>query len=163
MEEEYKKPKCLLIIDDDSLDVEFLRRWWDYERFNIAISVVENGAEAMRYLRRENGYKEALRPNMILLDLNMPEKDGREVLAEIKSDERFTSIPVVILTSSESNADVQKCVRGGACSYLVKPIGWRAYSKIVHALEDLWLANAKFDDLITEEGPNRAGNENFAR
>lgn len=146
---------CLLIVDDDSLDVEFLRRFWDYERFSLQISVVENGVEAMRYLRKENGYQEALRPNMILLDLNMPQKDGREVLAEIKSDQNLKSIPVVILTSSESNADVQQCIRNGASGYLIKPVGWEAYSKVVHTLEEFWLAHANFPaDLVMGESQN---------
>jgi two-component system response regulator len=105
--------------------------------------VVEDGVEAMAFLRRENTYARAPRPELILLDLNLPRKDGREVLAEIKGDENLKRIPVVILTSSKSEEDVFRTYNLHANAYVAKPMGLNEFMAAVRSIEEFWLAVVK--------------------
>jgi two-component system response regulator len=99
---------------------------------------VSDGVEAIDFLNRRGSYAAATRPDLILLDLNLPRKDGREVLAEIKADAGLRPIPVVVLTSSDAEVDVVKSYGLGANCYVTKPVDWRAFQQIVEALEGFW-------------------------
>jgi CheY-like chemotaxis protein len=102
------------------------------------MSVVNNGVEAMAYLRREGKYVDATRPDLILLDLNLPKKDGREVLAEVKVDERLRRIPVVVLTTSSAEKDILQTYDLHANCYITKPFNLDQFSAVVRAIENFW-------------------------
>jgi len=109
----------------------------------VNLHVVHDGASALNYLRRHTPYAEAVRPDLILLDLNLPKRNGREVLNEIKSDPALKAIPVIILTTSESDIDIATCYNLGANCYLTKPIGFQAFITVVHKIDDFWFSLVK--------------------
>ncbi len=133
----------LLLVEDDEGDVELTREGLAASKVLVNLHTVDDGIKALRYLRREAPYTQAPRPDLILLDLNLPRKDGRETLQEIKTDERLRSIPVVILTTSEAEADILKCYNLGASCYITKPVGFEAFQKIIQALENFWFTVVK--------------------
>jgi CheY-like chemotaxis protein len=104
------------------------------------LHTVADGVEALAFLRQEGQYAEAPRPGLILLDLNLPRKDGREVLAQIKNDERLKRIPVVVLTTSKSEADVMKAYGLHANCYIVKPVDFEKFAAVVRSIESFWFA-----------------------
>ncbi|HEY9073841.1 MAG TPA: response regulator [Desulfobaccales bacterium] len=101
--------------------------------------IVEDGEQAMKYLRREEPYQEATRPDLVLLDLNLPKKNGREVLAEIKDDPELKRIPVVILTVSTAEQDILKSYNLHANCYITKPVNLERFIEVVESIEDFWL------------------------
>jgi two-component system, chemotaxis family, response regulator Rcp1 len=105
--------------------------------------VVNDGVEALEYLHQEGKYTDAIRPDLILLDLNLPRKDGREVLAEIKSDPALMAIPVVVLTISEAEKDIAKSYNLHANCYITKPLDMNQFSKVVKTIQDFWLTIVK--------------------
>jgi len=107
------------------------------------LSVVEDGVEAMAFLRREGNYADAPRPELILLDLNLPKKDGREVLAEIKRDPKLKRIPVVILTISKDEQDILETYNNYANCYITKPVDLNQFIKVVKYIESFWLTIVK--------------------
>jgi CheY-like chemotaxis protein len=111
------------------------------------VHVVPDGVEAMLFLRRQGKYAKAERPDLILLDLNLPRKDGREVLAEIKVDPELRQIPVVVLTSSRAEQDVVKAYDLYANCYVPKPVDLRGLAKIVESIEDFWLTVVKLPSM----------------
>ena len=108
-----------------------------YERLNL-LCALEDGEQALAYLRREGIYADAVRPDMILLDLHMPKKDGLEVLQEMKADTDLRRIPVVMLTSSDRHQDVDKCYAAGASSYVTKPVDQEGMERVLKVLSDYW-------------------------
>ena len=130
----------VLLVEDDPQDVELMREALKEGKVLINLHEVEDGVKALAYLRREAPYEQAVRPDVILLDLNLPRKDGREVLREIKSDERLKRTPVVILTTSNAEADVLKTYGLGANCYITKPVGLEAFTKVVQVIEEFWFA-----------------------
>lgn len=102
--------------------------------------MVEDGIEAMAFLNKSGKYADAPRPDLIILDLNLPRMDGREVLAEIKKDDYFKRIPVVILTTSQADEDVIRSYNLHANCYITKPIGFDQFMKVVRSIEDFWLS-----------------------
>ena len=104
------------------------------------ISHVRDGVEALAFLRRQDAYAQAPRPDLILLDLNLPRTDGREVLAEIKNDDNLKRIPVVVLTTSEAEEDILKAYNLSANCYVSKPVDLDQFMKVVRCIEDFWLA-----------------------
>lgn len=138
-----KKDAEVLLVEDDPGDVELTKKALKTARMIINLHVVHDGASALNYLRRQTPYPDAVRPDLILLDLNLPKKDGREVLREIKGDAALKSIPVVILTTSESAADIATSYAIGANCYITKPLGFEAFIKVVHEIDDFWLALVK--------------------
>ena len=104
------------------------------------LHVVRDGVEAMAYLRREGQYRHAARPDIILLDLNMPRKDGREVLAEVKHDEKLRSIPIIVLTSSNAEQDVSKAYELNANCYITKPTDFSKFKELIKAIEVFWFS-----------------------
>jgi len=129
-----RKRKQVLYIDDDNQDVEFLRHIFGASGVPYDLADVDSGTKALKYLRNESPYQKAPRPDLILLDLNMPGKDGYEVLAEIKDDNDLKGIPVIVFTSSDSKIDIARSHRTGADHFLTKPMGLEGYPAILEAL-----------------------------
>lgn len=145
------KPFEILLADDNPGDVRLTKEALKEGKMLHNLSVVEDGIEVMAFLRREGKYSDSPRPDLILLDLNMPKKDGREVLAEIKSDEQFKRIPVVILTISESEVDVIKSYDLHANCYVTKPVDFNQFMKIIRSIEEFWLTIVKLPPNGTEK------------
>ncbi len=133
------KPIDILLVEDNPGDVRLAQEALKDSKVRNNLFVVRDGVEAMAYLRREGKYADALRPDLVLLDLNLPRKDGREVLAEIKGDEGLRQIPTVILTVSKDEADVLKTYDLHANCFITKPIDLGEFIKVVRSIEDFWL------------------------
>lgn len=133
----------ILLVEDDQGDVELTREGLAAGKILVNLQTVDDGFKALHFLRREEPYTDAVRPDIILLDLNLPRKDGRETLKEIKADERLRSIPVVVLTTSEADIDILKCYDLGANCYISKPVGFDDFTKVVRSLEDFWFTVVK--------------------
>lgn len=133
----------VLLVEDDPADVELTREGLKDSKMMISLNVVDDGVKAMKYLRRESPYAEAVRPDLIILDLNLPKKDGREVLQEIKGDDNLKCIPVVVLTTSQAAWDIQRCYELGANCWITKPIGLEEFIKIVGTVQDFWFTVVK--------------------
>ena len=128
----------LLLVEDNEADVELTRRVLiDCDKAS-RLHVARDGEEAMEFLRHQGSFADAPRPDLILLDLNMPGKDGREVLAEVKSDAVLRSIPVVILTTSNAETDVHQAYDLHANAYMIKPMGYDDFVKVVQGITDYW-------------------------
>jgi two-component system response regulator len=128
----------ILLVEDNPGDVRLLREAFQDAQVRGQLHPVEDGVEAMAFLRRGGKYAAAPRPDMILLDLNLPRKDGREVLAEIKGDDNLKRIPILILTSSPGEQDLIKAYSLGANSYIIKPVGLDQMAEVVRAIQDYW-------------------------
>ncbi len=133
----------ILLVEDDPADIELTREMLIESKLKLNLNEVHDGVEAMEYLRKDGKYENAPTPDLIMLDLNMPRKDGRETLEEIKSDEEFKKIPVVILTTSDSNNDIIKSYTSGANCYITKPVGLDQFRKVVDAIECFWFTIVK--------------------
>ena len=133
----------ILLVEDSPGDVRLIVEASKENKLRNKLDVVEDGIEAMAFLRREGKYANASRPDLILLDLNLPRKDGRETLAEIKADENLRRIPVVILTTSKAEEDILKAYNLNANCYITKPIGLDQFIKVVKSIEDFWLSIVK--------------------
>jgi CheY-like chemotaxis protein len=133
----------ILLVEDNPGDVRLTREALKEGKILNELSVVEDGVEALAYLRREGRYTEAERPDLILLDLNLPKKDGREVLEEIKGDNSLKKIPVVILTTSAAERDILKAYDLHANCYITKPVDLDQFIHVVQLIEDFWLTIVK--------------------
>jgi two-component system response regulator len=133
----------VLLVEDDPADVELTREGLKDSKMLIHLDVVDDGIKAMQYLRREAPYADARRPDLIILDLNLPRKDGRQVLTELKKDEALKPIPVVVLTTSQDAWDIQRCYEWGANCWITKPIGLKEFIKIVETIQDFWFTVVK--------------------
>ena len=133
------RPFEILLVEDSPDDVELTIESLKEGRLWHNLNVVENGEDAMAFLRQQGEYVDVPRPDMILLDLNLPRKNGREVLAEIKADEHLKLIPVVVLTTSDSEQDVLKSYQLHANCYITKPVGLDQFITVIKRLEDFWL------------------------
>lgn len=143
-------PVVILMVEDDPGDVELTREGLKDTKLKLSLHVVGDGERAMRFLRRQAEYASAPRPDLILLDLNMPRKGGIETLSEIKADPALRPIPVVMLTSSEAEGDINRSYMEGASCYLVKPLGFEAFTRLVHDIEQFWFTIVK---LPKKDGP----------
>ena len=132
------RPVEVLLVEDNPDDVELMRIGFRRAKFAVNLHHVGNGEECMAFLRREAPYTDVPRPDLVLLDLNMPRMDGREVLAEIDKDEALSHIPVVVLTSSEADSDVLASYRLSCSSYIVKPVDFEQFSSVVRGIGDYW-------------------------
>jgi CheY-like chemotaxis protein len=139
----FGKPVEILLVEDNPGDVRLTRETWKESKLLNHLSVVADGVEAMAFLRREGKYAKAVRPDLILLDLNLPRKDGREVLAEVKADERLRRIPVVVLTTSSAEQDILKTYELHANCYVTKPVGLEQFGAVVKALAEFWFTIVK--------------------
>ena len=136
-------PVEILLVEDNPADVRLTREALSSDRLWNNLSVAKDGVEAMAYLRREGTFAKAARPDLILLDLNLPKKDGREVLAEIKADAELKLIPVVVLTLSAVEEDILKTYGLHANCYIQKPVNLRQFMKVMKSIENFWLAIVK--------------------
>ncbi|MDP8210196.1 MAG: response regulator [Candidatus Stygibacter australis] len=134
----------ILLVDDDPGDIELTREALSTSKFKLRISEVHNGVECLDYLHKRGEYSDALKPDLILLDLNMPFKDGRETLKEIKGDPELRVIPIVILTTSEDDEDIVKTYASGANCFVTKPVGLDQLQKVVSMIESFWFTIVKF-------------------
>jgi chemotaxis family two-component system response regulator Rcp1 len=133
------RPIEILLVEDNPGDIRLTREGLKEGRIFNNLSVVEDGVEAMAFLRREGEYADAPHPDLILLDLNLPKKDGREVLKEIKSDPKLRRIPVVILTTSRAEEDIMGTYDQHANCYIIKPVDFDQFVNVVKTIEDFWL------------------------
>jgi CheY-like chemotaxis protein len=133
----------VLLVDDDPGDALLVREAFEDHKVGNSLSVVSDGVEALRYVRGEGDYANAIRPDLILLDLNLPRKSGIEVLEEIKSDSRLSTIPVVVLTTSEAEEDVVRAYKLHANAYITKPVDFERFSQIVHQIDDFFIGLVK--------------------
>ena len=132
------QPIDILLVEDSPTDAMLTNHALSKAKRAYRIHVVNDGIEAMAFLRRQNSHADAPRPDLLLLDLNMPKMDGREVLALIKADDGLKAIPVLILTTSSAEEDVVKSYQLHANAFITKPVGFEAFVKAVAALEDFW-------------------------
>jgi CheY-like chemotaxis protein len=137
------RPIEILLVEDNPGDVRLTKEAFKEGKLMNNLSVVGDGVEAMAFLRREGKYNESSHPDLILLDLNMPKKDGREVLAEIKSDDNLKHIPVIILTTSQAEQDVLKSYNLHANCYISKPVDLDQFNIVVKSIQDFWLSIVK--------------------
>jgi chemotaxis family two-component system response regulator Rcp1 len=133
------KPVEILLVEDSPGDVRLTVEALKDAKVRNELHVVEDGVEALAFLRQEGAYADAPRPDVILLDLNLPKKDGREVLAEIKGDPNLRRIPVVVLTVSQAEEDILKTYDLHANCYITKPVDLDQFIKVVRSIEDFWL------------------------
>lgn len=139
----YGRPINILLVEDNPADVRLTQEVLKDAKVRNTLTAVGDGEEAMALLRREGKHAAALRPDLILLDLNLPKMDGRELLAEIKSDENLKIIPVIILTTSTSEEDILKSYGLHANCYITKPVDLDQFVKVVQSVEDFWLTIVK--------------------
>lgn len=132
----------ILLVEDSPADIELTRQALAEAEISNEVHVVGDGDAAGRYLRREEPYTDAPRPDLVLLDLNLPRKDGRELLLEIKRDPALQMIPVVVLTTSASDEDIAFAYREHANSYVRKPVRLRDFIRVIRAVDDFWLGVA---------------------
>jgi two-component system, chemotaxis family, response regulator Rcp1 len=132
-------PLEILLVEDNPGDVRLTREALKDGKVWTSLHVVENGQEALDFLYRRGKYSEAPRPDLILLDLNLPKKDGREVLETIKTDNTLHLIPVVILTTSQAEEDLLKAYNLNANCYITKPVDFDQFIRIVRTIEEFWL------------------------
>jgi two-component system response regulator len=134
------RPIQILLVEDSPSDVAMTIEALREGRIVNDLHVAEDGEVAMAFLRRDGRYADAPRPDLIILDLNLPKKDGREVLEEVKNDEDLKAIPVVVLTTSCAEADVLRSYKLHANSYVTKPVGFEPFLAAVRGIEDFWLS-----------------------
>jgi chemotaxis family two-component system response regulator Rcp1 len=137
------KPIEVLLVEDNPADADLTRETFEASKLRVNLAVASDGIKAMEYLHRLGRHVDAPFPDLILLDLNLPKKDGREVLAEIKADSRLKQIPVVVLTSSDAERDVVKGYALGANCYVTKPVDLKGFQTIVQAVEGFWFTVVK--------------------
>ena len=133
------KPIEILLVEDNPGDVRLTIEALKEAKVINHLTVVKDGVEALAFLRRQGSYTTAPRPHLILLDLNLPRKDGREVLADIKTDDNLKRIPVVVLTTSQDEQDVLKSYNLHANCYITKPVDLDQFVRVVRSIEDFWL------------------------
>ena len=143
------RPIEILLVEDNPADVRLTVEVLKETKVRNTLTVATDGIEALDLLRRNGRYTHAMRPDLILLDLNLPKKDGREVLAEIKTDPDLKRIPVVILTSSKAEEDIFKSYNLYANCYVTKPVDLEQFVKVVKSIEDFWLTIVKFPQVKT--------------
>lgn len=133
------RPLRILLVEDNRADARLIVEGMLETKARMTLNVVGDGEAAMGYLRKQGDYGDADLPDIILLDLNLPRKDGREVLAEIMADENLRRIPVVVLTTSKAEEDVTRCYELGANCYITKPVGLDRFIDVVKSIEGFWL------------------------
>ncbi|MGB9937130.1 MAG: response regulator [Methanobacterium sp.] len=129
----------ILLVEDNPADARLIEEVLKDTNANNKLHVVKDGVDAMHFLNKEEEFSNAPRPDIILLDLNLPRKDGREVLKEVKENEDLRSIPIVILTTSSANEDIIKTYNNHANCYITKPVDFDQFLKVINAIEDFWL------------------------
>ncbi|MDS0132080.1 MULTISPECIES: response regulator [unclassified Amycolatopsis] len=136
-------PIDILLVEDDPGDVLMTREAFAHHKIRNPLHVAEDGVEALRFLKREGPFGEAPRPGLILLDLNLPRKDGRELLGDIKQDPGLRTIPVVVLTTSEAEEDILRSYELHANAYVTKPVDFEKFVEVVRKIDDFWVTVVK--------------------
>ncbi|MDA0322640.1 MAG: response regulator [Verrucomicrobia bacterium] len=132
------RPVEILLVEDNPGDVVLAQEAFAENKVSNNLSVVGDGEKAMRFLRKEGEYADAPHPDLILLDLNLPRKDGREVLEEVKSDDALKAIPVVVLTTSKADEDILRSYNLHANCYVTKPLDFEQFRKVVQTIKTFW-------------------------
>ena len=135
-------PSTILLVEDDAGHARLTQEAFKEGRLDIAIHTVTNGEAAMAFLRHEAPYHEAPTPDLVLLDLKLPRKDGREVLTELRADAKFNALPVIIFSTSEAEQDVYEAYRLHANCYIAKPMDLDEYLRVIDAIQRFWLKRA---------------------
>jgi chemotaxis family two-component system response regulator Rcp1 len=141
---ELGRPIEILLVEDNPGDADIAREGLEASKVKNKLHVVADGEEAMAFLRKTGKYEQMPRPDLILLDLNLPRKDGREVLAEVKVDSELRHIPVVVLTSSDKEEDIIKSYQLYANCYITKPLKFTEFVKVVNSIESFWFTIVSF-------------------
>jgi chemotaxis family two-component system response regulator Rcp1 len=136
-------PIEILLVEDNPADVRLLMETLKQEKIYNNVHLVSDGEEALAYLRKQGNYKNAVRPDLILLDLNLPKIDGKEVLREIKADDNLRVIPVVILTVSKAEEDILKSYKLHANCYITKPVDLGQFTKVARCIQEFWVTIVK--------------------
>lgn len=143
MNDEISVPIEILLVEDNPGDVRLTKEALKEDKIINNLHLAKDGIEAISFLRREGEYANAVRPDLILLDLNLPKKDGREVLTEIKKDEGLRRIPVVVLTTSRAEEDIIRTYDCHANCYITKPVDFEQFINVIKSIEDFWLSVVK--------------------
>jgi len=133
-------PIEVLLVEDDPGDVLMTREAFEEHKVGNRLNVVSDGVDALAYLRKEEPFQSAVRPDLILLDLNLPKRDGREVLEEIKNDGSLRQIPVVVLTTSQADEDVLRSYQLHANAYVTKPVDFEQFVKVVKQIDEFFIS-----------------------
>jgi CheY-like chemotaxis protein len=143
MSTEEIKPIEVLLVEDDPGDVVLITEAFEDNKVNNRLAVVQDGVEALQYLRREPPFEDATEPDLVLLDLNLPRKDGREVLAEVKADPDLRRIPVVVLTTSKAEEDILRSYDLHANAYVTKPVDFDRFIEVVRQIDEFFVSVVK--------------------
>lgn len=133
------QPIEVLLVEDDPGDVLLIKEAFEFNKVSNNLHCVSDGEQALAFLRREGEHADAARPDLVLLDLNLPRKDGREVLAEVKADEDLRTIPVVVLTTSEAEEDVLRSYQLHANAYVTKPVDFERFIEVVRQIDEFFV------------------------
>lgn len=137
----------ILLVEDNPGDSRLVQEVLQNSKINNNLYIVSDGEEALSFIRKEGKYSSKPSPNLILLDLNLPKKDGREVLQELKTNEEYKKIPIIVLTTSKSEDDINKTYNLHVNSYLTKPVDLDDFNNLVKSIEDFWMVHAQLPKL----------------
>ena len=143
------KPFEILLVEDNKGDVGLIEEFFEDAKIRISFHITEDGEEAIRFLLGENPFSGYLRPDIIILDWNLPNKTGYEVLKEIKENKELKTIPVIILTTSSAEKDIDKAYELSANAYIVKPINFDEFTEVIRSIENFWLKTVILPPKIT--------------
>ena len=144
-------PINILLVEDNPADARLIKEVFKDTKTKNRLYVVKDGVEAMAFLNQEFEYADIPRPDVILLDLNLPRKDGREVLKELKEDDVLKRVPIVILTTSSAEEDIIKTYNNHANCYITKPVDFDQFLKVINSIEDFWLSVVKLPSNLIED------------
>jgi CheY-like chemotaxis protein len=133
-------PVHILLVEDNEGDIILTLEAFNDVKLKNTVSVVRDGEEAVQYLNREGAFQDAIPPDFILLDINLPKMDGKEVLAYIKNHDRFKTIPVVMLTTSSSEKDIKDSYNAFANCYITKPVDFEKFIQVIRSIEEFWIS-----------------------
>lgn len=139
----FNRPVEILLIEDSNDDIFLLKEVLKDAKIPINLRIVTDGKKAIEYLYKQGSYTDSFTPDLILLDLNLPKIDGREILTRLKSDEQLRMIPVIVLTTSQSEEDIDKSYLHNANCYITKPVDLQEFVKVVNTIEDFWLSTVR--------------------
>jgi CheY-like chemotaxis protein len=144
-------PINILLVEDNPADARLIKEVFKDTKIKNELYVVKDGVDAMALLNQENKHANISRPDVILLDLNLPRKDGREVLKELKEDDALKSVPIVVLTTSSAEEDIIRTYNNHANCYITKPVDFDQFLKVINAIEDFWLTVVSLPSNLSED------------